>query len=333
MTAAKAGTGAGSAGGILASFLDCIADPVQVDTLFEVINSWFDEEQEAFAIAALETYSETVWELLAAHCEAKERGGGARLDRIELTPQMIAAGQFRDGRGEERMIDAADLVRLGAATGAFRAGPGRLAFRHRHDPEGPAGFAILVADDTGITAWLAREGFDDLTVSFFQDAFGLSSSEIEVLVALLSGSRLRDIAQSRDRSLETVRNQIKAIAAKFGVAGQSDIIRVAQDIRAIETATRGASAEIADATGARRLRLPDGRDLVYDVFGDGRRETLVFFHCLTSGRHWSKGTREAFSAEGYRLSRFPAPAMAGRRRTPGQARTGWPSTPATRARF
>ncbi len=56
-------------------------------------------------------------------------------------------------------------------------------------------------------------------------AFGLTKTEGEILVALLEGATLNDIANRRGVSVETVRSQAKSIYAKTGTSGRSELSR------------------------------------------------------------------------------------------------------------
>lgn len=59
----------------------------------------------------------------------------------------------------------------------------------------------------------------------------LTPAETEVANSLVSGLRLKEIAEYRDTSPETVRDQVKAISSKLRCSSQSDIIRLAAATR------------------------------------------------------------------------------------------------------
>lgn len=56
--------------------------------------------------------------------------------------------------------------------------------------------------------------------------FGLTQVEIEIIRELASGSSLNQISVARNRSLHTVRTQLKTAQKKIGVKSQNDIIRL-----------------------------------------------------------------------------------------------------------
>jgi DNA-binding CsgD family transcriptional regulator len=51
---------------------------------------------------------------------------------------------------------------------------------------------------------------------------GLTSAEIEIAGAMLSGGHVRDIAERRSATYETVRSQIKSIYSKAGVRSRAE---------------------------------------------------------------------------------------------------------------
>lgn len=77
--------------------------------------------------------------------------------------------------------------------------------------------------------------------------FGLSEAECDVARALVEGESARRIAQSRDRSLETVRTQIKSILRKVNVHSQSDLIRLSAAL--VQLDLTGAERRAADLRG------------------------------------------------------------------------------------
>lgn len=57
------------------------------------------------------------------------------------------------------------------------------------------------------------------------EAYELTEAECEVLLAFLSGAKLSQIAEMRNRSLATVRTQMNTIMTKAGVSSQADLMR------------------------------------------------------------------------------------------------------------
>ena len=57
-----------------------------------------------------------------------------------------------------------------------------------------------------------------------QSRYALTPAETEVAMALHGGAALRQIADQRQVSINTVRNQVKSAMAKTGVRRQADLI-------------------------------------------------------------------------------------------------------------
>lgn len=109
-------------------------------------------------------------------------------------------------------------------------------------------------------------------------AFGLSTTESDIVRLLVDCISVSEIAEVRDRSVGTVRNQIKAIFAKTGARNQTELVRLVMSIMVVTSANEGRIAPDAGQSfaGPRKLPLadrrfvtgPDGRKLEYLVLGD-----------------------------------------------------------------
>jgi pimeloyl-ACP methyl ester carboxylesterase/DNA-binding CsgD family transcriptional regulator len=126
-------------------------------------------------------------------------------------------------------------------------------------------------------AW--PEGFDETV----QDAFGLTPAEAEIVQGICLGLAVRDIAQRRRRSAETVRTQLRSILAKTETHSQSELVRVVLGLMDVTMMPLGRSE--GRARGARpeevsthSLRLADGRRLDWIEFGDPEGVPLLYMH-------------------------------------------------------
>jgi DNA-binding CsgD family transcriptional regulator/GAF domain-containing protein len=70
-------------------------------------------------------------------------------------------------------------------------------------------------------------------------AYGLTSAEARVLLAVVSGARLADHAEENGVRLETVRSQLKQIFWKTGCSRQSDLVRLVLNNPIIQLAEAG----------------------------------------------------------------------------------------------
>ncbi|MEM1064968.1 MAG: alpha/beta fold hydrolase [Pseudomonadota bacterium] len=142
--------------------------------------------------------------------------------------------------------------------------------------QGADPFALVVTSEFKWPATL------DKTLS---EAFGLTPSEIVVIRGLVEALSIKDIAERRGRSLETVRTQLKAIFQKTETHGQAELIRVCLSLMDIVAVTESAHAASAGASnGGARLETrsflsitrPDGRRFEYLILGDRNGRPLLF---------------------------------------------------------
>jgi len=63
------------------------------------------------------------------------------------------------------------------------------------------------------------------------DAFGLTPAEADIVLRLNSGENTRAIAEARQSSIHTVRNQLKAAMTKLAVRRQVDVVRLIEGLR------------------------------------------------------------------------------------------------------
>ncbi len=66
------------------------------------------------------------------------------------------------------------------------------------------------------------EGFE----ATVQEAFGLTPAEVDIVRGITLGLPVKDIAEARGRSAETVRTQLRSILSKTETHSQSELVRV-----------------------------------------------------------------------------------------------------------
>ncbi len=123
------------------------------------------------------------------------------------------------------------------------------------------------------------EGFE-MTV---QEAFGLTAAEVEIVRGITLGLPLKDIAEGRGRSVETVRTQLRSILAKTETHSQSELVRVVlglMDVALIpvDDSVRGARTGALDPVTFHQMRGPDGRRLEWISFGAPNGRPVLYMH-------------------------------------------------------
>ncbi len=144
----------------------------------------------------------------------------------------------------------------------------------RQDNEPP-----LVVAISSEVSW--PDGFDAL----LQSAFSLTSAEISVVRALAECQSLREIAQARKRSVDTVRAQLKSVLGKTETRSQTELVRLTLSMMDIATYTEDSAAQVSgESIGTHNLlprpfhvmALRDGRKMDYLILGDTKGRPIIF---------------------------------------------------------
>jgi pimeloyl-ACP methyl ester carboxylesterase/DNA-binding CsgD family transcriptional regulator len=138
------------------------------------------------------------------------------------------------------------------------------------------------------------------------EAFSLTAAEVEVVRGLTLGQPLKDIADARGRSVETVRTQVRSILAKTETHSQSELVRVVlglMDVALIPSA--GVSVQVSGSgledRPFRHMRLPDGRLLEWIEFGDPKGTALLYMHLDYGLIRWPAPAERQAQARGIRV--------------------------------
>ena len=138
------------------------------------------------------------------------------------------------------------------------------------------------------------EGF----ASVLKSAFDLSSAEIEIARLLVECCSLKEIAETRGRSMATIRAQVKACFAKTETRNQVELVRLVMSMMDIAAHTIGQPGQTAvsdiDCTlpnvPYRKTRTADGRSLDYQLLGDPNGKPVLF---ITTEYGYSRWTASA----------------------------------------
>ncbi len=125
------------------------------------------------------------------------------------------------------------------------------------------------------------DGFDEL----LNTAFSLTNAEVDIVRALTECLSLREIAEARKRSIDTVRAQLKSVLGKTETRSQTELVRLALSMMDITSYTEDIATRVqAHSTGTKDLvsrpyhsiTLRDGRNMEYLILGDQTGKPLVF---------------------------------------------------------
>ncbi|PHQ84737.1 MAG: helix-turn-helix transcriptional regulator [Thalassobium sp.] len=117
-------------------------------------------------------------------------------------------------------------------------------------------------------------------------AFDLSPAEIEVVRALTLGQSLSDIADARERSIDTIRAQLKSVMGKTETRSQSELVRLTLSTMDIAQFSEDAAARTSETSQGfdtleprpfQTMKTADGRRLDYLILGDPSGKPCFFF--------------------------------------------------------
>ena len=143
-------------------------------------------------------------------------------------------------------------------------------------------------NDQGMPAGRFTElklGGSEQTCDAFVEAFDLTATERELLLALVEGHSPRDFADRRGRSVETARTQVRSLLAKVGVSSQIDLIRLyaAAYSAQQESDEPQPTAATRPRPGTMVLYLEGGRRLEVQIHGPATGRPVIFLHNMFSG--------------------------------------------------
>lgn len=139
-----------------------------------------------------------------------------------------------------------------------------------------------------------------------QEAFSLTPAEVEIVRGITLGLPIRDIAEARRRSVDTVRTQMRSILAKTETHSQAELVRVVLGLMDV-TLTPLGPLEPAPLGGALEpvprgsLLLPDGRRLDWLEFGDPAGAACLYLHGELGLSRWPASAEREAKARGIRV--------------------------------
>lgn len=110
--------------------------------------------------------------------------------------------------------------------------------------------------------------------------FGLTPAELRLAERLRDGQTLKETAEDLDLSINTVRNQLRAIFDKMGLKRQSELIRALTELGQVAGVMGGVRAAWPPlpAPPVQFHILADGRRLAFRDYGDPRGRPMLMFH-------------------------------------------------------
>ena len=123
------------------------------------------------------------------------------------------------------------------------------------------------------------------------DAFCLTKSEMEIAEGLCSGKSLAQISSERNRSIHTIRTQVKSLIQKSGTSSQADLVRVVLTLASFDNAKdRRSALSLKRLDAGRRIEVKVGNNLMMPVhiIGPENGRPVLFLHGMLDGAAVSK---------------------------------------------
>lgn len=141
------------------------------------------------------------------------------------------------------------------------------------------------------------------------EVFGLSAAERDIVRALVDGKALKVIARDRDRSLGTIRTQLKSVLSKTRAQSQSELIRVTLSLmdvieRSPELVNKNSASPTDETVPGDRVTTQAPEFIPYSTLTVQGGRKLDY---LVQGR--DDGNPIIFSHMGYGLGRWHPPAL------------------------
>lgn len=146
------------------------------------------------------------------------------------------------------------------------------------------------------------DGFETLV----QSTFGLTGAEVEIVRAITVGLPVKSIAESRGRSAETVRTQLRSILAKTETHSQSELVRVVLGMMDVARMPKGGAGGIRARGGLADIPFqtftgPGGRRLDFIEFGDPAGRPVLYLPIDYMMIRWPATAERSATRRGLRV--------------------------------
>lgn len=138
-----------------------------------------------------------------------------------------------------------------------------------------------------VTLKVAKATWNPQLVPLMESAYGLTPAEIEILEGLVESGSVSSVAETRGRSIRTVRTQMTHIFGKLGLASQTELALFLATLTQLMTNERRPSDVGKDWLDTSSNEIEhykidfDGRTLAYIRYGDPSGAPVLMIHSTT----------------------------------------------------
>ena len=141
------------------------------------------------------------------------------------------------------------------------------------------------------TIWTDTKG------AAFQKAFNLTDIEQDIARAVMENVPLPELANQRDRSLNTIKTQTKTLFKKLSLGSQIELTRLYSGFQQLETGTPLTNADI----DMLKIARPFGRQLEVRFLGPEEGAPVLYFHDALYGMFMTKNILKELRKRNIRL--------------------------------
>ncbi len=138
-----------------------------------------------------------------------------------------------------------------------------------------------------------------------QEAFGLTPTEAEIVRRVTQGSSLKEIAERRYRSLDTIKTQLRSVLTKTDTHTQSELVRLTLSLMDVVSATETRAADVPAISASQlalepkeflTLRRRDGSRADHLILGEPDGRPILYFPLDYGLTRWP-ASAEAYARE------------------------------------
>lgn len=151
--------------------------------------------------------------------------------------------------------------------------------------------------------------WDDEIGTTIQQTFKLTNTEIYIAKSLFLGARLTDIASTRNRSIETIRSQLKSLYTKVNINTQSELIQLFSILQSFEYEEKTPHPSPNGQPKSLNILVQqhnyitrdDGRKFYYEIHGAAYGKPALFLHGVVTGTKLSQKMLDFLIQENIKL--------------------------------
>lgn len=202
---------------------------------------------------------------------------------ITFNTRVFEGGLTRQSFAPEWIFDPARITDDQARLKAAVADDDRLFLRLFTHPDDETGrwfsaYRVPVGGIHIIALQAVRLRWDTGSAEAFRKAFELTETEVALTRHLVTGGTTREFAEVRERSIGTVRNQLKALQRKLTINSKEQLLLLyAGFIHSLEPVSEADSIE---HVCANLFCDPDGMTIAWEEYGDPKGKPVLYFHAL-----------------------------------------------------